>query len=542
MNARSGASLAACQRAAIAPTPVAVAIQIVCDAVRTLNELHGSISPATVFVRYDGAIGLLDASAAGADDDANAGYLAPEQVTGAEVDRRADVFAFGVILWELLTGTRLFARATATETRIAIAEDPPLDVRDVNPEVPAAIGDVVRTALERAPAARFGTTTAFCNALASARAESSIAEAGAAEIASWVAQCVPPLGSHPAANVASAPARIEAPVLAQAAVPDLDVRGAPRTRSQAQMEAVKVPAPTPSPIAVPTLDLPVQPVRRVSQSSPSMSGPPPSSGQSSAKLASAAAAAPAHDAGAGRTLSFDTDDDDDFDMQIERNVAGTSLPVAESSRGRAGSGLHESRGRVAGTGLELGVASRMTRERAGSDERDLPGLGGKIAGYAVALVVMGGVGFALFHFVHRAGGRDVTGFAPHAFDGSSAPESGAVALVAIVVAVAIGFIGLRLKPHAWALVASGGAMLLLALAMVTVTLASTGENPTPPDGVLLVPYLLPAAVLLLGLGIGGRAARSFADGRTSRRLASVPLAAIAGIVLFFAFEFSRFAR
>jgi hypothetical protein len=78
--------------------------------------------------------------------------------------------------------------------------------------------------------------------------------------------------------------------------------------------------------------------------------------------------------------------------------------------------------------------------------------------------------------------------------------------------------------------------------MVTVTLASTGENPTPPDGALLVPYLFPAAVLMLAIGVEGRAARLFARGRGAGRVSAIPIAAIAGAIAFFAFEASRFAR
>jgi hypothetical protein len=101
---------------------------------------------------------------------------------------------------------------------------------------------------------------------------------------------------------------------------------------------------------------------------------------------------------------------------------------------------------------------------------------------------------------------------------------------------------LKLRPHAWALVASGGVLLLLALAMVTVTLASTGENTAPPDGVLLVPYLFPAATVLLALGVYTRGARAFTRGRGAARAGALPLAAIAGLLAFAAFETSRFAR
>ena len=77
--------------------------------------------------------------------------------------------------------------------------------------------------------------------------------------------------------------------------------------------------------------------------------------------------------------------------------------------------------------------------------------------------------------------------------------------------------------------------------MVTVTLGSTGEN-VPPDGGLLVPYLLPSAVLLVSLGIVGRAGRRFAAGYRAQKALLLPYAAIAGAVGYLAFEVSRLAR
>ena len=88
---------------------------------------------------------------------------------------------------------------------------------------------------------------------------------------------------------------------------------------------------------------------------------------------------------------------------------------------------------------------------------------------------------------------------------------------------------------------SGAALLLLSLAMVTVTLASTGDNPTPPDGALLVPFLAPAVLALLGLGLWGRAARIFTRAYGARKLGGLPLALIAGGLAFAAFEISKLA-
>jgi hypothetical protein len=308
------------------------------------------------------------------------------------------------------------------------------------------------------------------------------------------------------------------------AVPDLDVGDPLRSRR---------------PSAVPDLDVDAMAAAalapRPSVPELSFDAVPPSSRGRSASPAGAPPPRPM------APVASEDGDVDDFDMEIERNIATTAMSSMTSA---PPSGAHGG-GRTSGrAGLELAAPSRMAREavaqRHHGDQE--PSTGEKIAGLALSVVIAGGAAFALFHYVHHARGIDVTRTLPHAFDGTSATESGALSLVSLVVAVVLAYAGLKLRPYAWAIVAAAGAMLLLTLAMVTVTLASTGENPTPPDGALLVPYLLPAALLMLGLGIVARAARLFALGGGARRGASVPVAAIAGAILFIAFEASRFAR
>jgi hypothetical protein len=245
-------------------------------------------------------------------------------------------------------------------------------------------------------------------------------------------------------------------------------------------------------------------------------------------------------AGGGREIAFETDDDD-FDMQIERNVATTSMQHATSA-GQASASPRRSGG--LGAGLELAQPSRVVREGGAARQRALEaeGVGAKLLGALGAAAVAGATLFGLLRQVHAAGGRDVTRLVPHAFDGTSAAESGGVALVSLVAAVALGFVGLRLKPPAWTLLGGAGTILLFALAMVTVTLASTGENGAPPDGVLLVPYLFPAATSLVALGLATRSSRRLVRERGARRAAAIPLAAAAGLLAFVAFETSRLAR
>lgn len=551
----NGATLAACQERASAPIRASIAVQIVCEVARALHAaharhdpatgrlfVHGNVSPENILVRYDGGVELVaptDAARAQALR-AKPAYLAPEQITASDVDRRADVFALGVVLWELLTSARLFERADASTTRIAIIDDPIPDARDLNPLVPEMLAQILGAALERKREGRFDNVDAFGKALAGVRASSGIEEASKADVARWVAERVPPADARASAASAPAAAPVAAPSLPSAprlpsAIPDLDLPGASRAhRSRPSMQAVKAP----SAAAIPTFDTTAMAAEALAPSTrpPAMSAPPVSGRTSSPSSAGVA--------GGGREIAFDAGDDDDFDMQIERNIASTSIPAATSSRMSGAPGRTSGAPRAAGTGLELAQPSRMKREEAQRSARagGEPGVAAKLGGALLTLAIAGGTAFALLHQVHRAGGYDATRALPHAFDGTSATESGAVALVALVASVTLGFVGLKLRPYAWTIVASGGALLLVALAMVTVTLASTGENPTPPDGVLLVPYLLPAALVLLALGVQLRSARLFARAQGARRAGAIPVAAIAGALAFVAFEISRFAR
>jgi Tol biopolymer transport system component len=82
------------------------------------------------------------------------GYMAPEQVRGQQADHRSDIFAFGAILYEMLSGQRAFRGETAVDTMSAIlAKDPPDLPADRH--IPPALGRIVDRCLEKSPAARF---------------------------------------------------------------------------------------------------------------------------------------------------------------------------------------------------------------------------------------------------------------------------------------------------------------------------------------------------------------------------------------------------
>ncbi len=162
-----------------------------------LGIVHRDVSPDNLFVAVDGTVKLLDFGIAkicdGLSEATEAGrlkgklgYMAPEQLAGAACDQRVDVWALGVVLWEMLTGRRLFKGPMAEViARIRAVDVPPLAAHGL-PHPP--LERVVRGALAHDPAARFPTVAAFAEALAAAIAPG--AEAGAAALAALVrARC-----------------------------------------------------------------------------------------------------------------------------------------------------------------------------------------------------------------------------------------------------------------------------------------------------------------------------------------------------------------
>ena len=84
-----------------------------------------------------------------------AGYMAPEQVRGSGVDSRTDIFAFGAVLYEMISGKRAFRRDTAAETMTAILKDDPPELSEMDYPVSPGLERIVRRCLEKQPEQRF---------------------------------------------------------------------------------------------------------------------------------------------------------------------------------------------------------------------------------------------------------------------------------------------------------------------------------------------------------------------------------------------------
>ena len=143
-----------------------------------IEVVHRDVSSNNLFATTDGVIKVLDFGIAKIQDatvktstgsmKGTYAYMAPEQLRGERVDRRTDVFAMGIVLWELFGRRHLFKRETDFLTFQAITTEPIPHVCELRPDVPPALGDAIAKALSRDREDRFPTARALGEALASA--------------------------------------------------------------------------------------------------------------------------------------------------------------------------------------------------------------------------------------------------------------------------------------------------------------------------------------------------------------------------------------
>jgi serine/threonine protein kinase len=143
-----------------------------------LGLVHRDVSPPNIMVCGEGVVKLLDfgiAKARGANSRTRTGtvkgknaYMSPEQILGKGLDRRSDVFALAVVMYEMLAIRRLFHRDSDFLTFKAITEEPIPDIRERRPDLPPGMRAALLQAMARDPNGRFDTAQAFGNAIRNA--------------------------------------------------------------------------------------------------------------------------------------------------------------------------------------------------------------------------------------------------------------------------------------------------------------------------------------------------------------------------------------
>jgi len=162
--------------------------------------VHRDVSPQNILVGIDGTTRITDFGVARAASRLSAtragqlkgkiAYMAPEQAMGdLDVDRRADVFSAGIVLWEVLAARRLFKAENEAATLSRVISEPIADIREINPRIDPDVAAIVMTALQRDRDARYATCQDFADDLEAA-AQAAGALATSREVSSYVTSVI----------------------------------------------------------------------------------------------------------------------------------------------------------------------------------------------------------------------------------------------------------------------------------------------------------------------------------------------------------------
>ncbi|MEZ4270389.1 MAG: serine/threonine-protein kinase [Myxococcota bacterium] len=148
---------------------------------RPRNLVHRDVSPQNIVITYDGRVKLLDFGIAKANDrlthtqtglvKGKAAYMSPEQIQNLDLDGRADIFSLGVVLYEMITGQRLFERDSSTSAIRAILQEALPEPTTIRSECPKVLASICMRALSRPVEARQETAAILRQELLTAQRE-----------------------------------------------------------------------------------------------------------------------------------------------------------------------------------------------------------------------------------------------------------------------------------------------------------------------------------------------------------------------------------
>ena len=216
---------------------------------KPLGLVHRDVTPSNILISFAGEVKLSDFGLAKRRSDhsvvgslkGNLAYMSPEQAMQASLDKRSDVFSLGAILFEMLTGRRLREITDEVAGWSQVASGVLPSARQVRPDLPAAVEQLLNRALAADPAARFADAASFGAAIRDVLGDLSVA-VGASDLASLL-------------SVIQPPRRARTLMLERSKV----IRLGPE--AEALKEAIRAPA-TPAPLTPPLTSAPGRPVAK----------------------------------------------------------------------------------------------------------------------------------------------------------------------------------------------------------------------------------------------------------------------------------------
>ncbi|HUM03904.1 MAG TPA: serine/threonine-protein kinase [Terriglobales bacterium] len=195
------------------------------------NIIHRDIKPGNMMLTPQGVVKVMDFGIARSDSDrtltlagtslGTINYMSPEQVKGEPADARSDLYSVGICLYEMVTGKKPFEAGSDYSIMSAHVKETPRPPVELQPEIPAALNEIILVAIAKDPNQRFQTANAFRNALSNVRRASSadMATLAAASTPSTSAYTAPATSASQIASLAAAPPSAQVTPIPQAPMP-----------------------------------------------------------------------------------------------------------------------------------------------------------------------------------------------------------------------------------------------------------------------------------------------------------------------------------